>query len=208
MVNLQLIEGFVLGAALLIALGPKDTFVIKNSLTGRNALTLVLICAVSDLFLIALGVLGLGSLITGSYWLMVTTMSISIVYLLYFGAQALLLARSGGTNLDEAGVLMTPLSRKQVIKGALFHSLLTPFAWLDTVLVIGSISATKLGMDKISFAGGAVAASFLWFFFLTIGSRLAAPMFRNRKMWQALDLVVCASMFVLAAKLIADYPWR
>lgn len=208
MFSLQLIEGFVLGAGLLIALGPKDTFVIKNSLSGHNALALVLICALSDLLLITLGVVGLGSLITVNRWLMVTTMVISIVYLLYFGAQALFLAWRGGANLGDADVSMSTLSRNQVIKGALFHSLLTPFAWLDTVLVIGSISATKLGMDKVFFAGGAVAASFLWFCFLTIGSRLAAPMFRSRKMWQTMDLVVCVSMFVLAGKLIADYPWR
>ena len=205
--NLQLIEGLVLGAGLLIALGPKDTFVIKNSLGGRNAITLVLICALSDVLLITLGVVGLGTVITANRWLMVLTMSISILYLLYFGGQALRWAYQGGALPGKVDSSEEEAPRNEVIKGALFHSLLTPFAWLDTVLVIGSISATKAGSDKIYFAGGAVAASFLWFIFLTIGSRLAAPMFRNRRMWQALDIVVCISMFVLAGKLVGDYPW-
>lgn len=208
MLNLQFIEGFVLGAGLLIALGPKDTFVIKNNLAGSNAVVLVLICALSDVLLITLGVVGLGAVITANHWIMVLTMSVSIVYLLYFAVRALYSAYLGQTLLDEQGAAHGPMPRAQVIKGAIFHSLVSPFAWLDTVLIIGSISALKVGADKFYFAGGAVVASFLWFITLTVGSRLAAPMFRNRRVWQWLNILVCISMFVLAGKLLADYPWK
>jgi len=208
MLNLQLIEGFFLGAGLLMALGPKDTFVIKNNLAGNNAVVLVLICALSDLALIILGVAGLGAVITANYWVMVLTMTVSILYLLYYGVRALYSAYLGQTHLDEQGASQKPMPRAQVVRGAFFHSLLTPFAWLDTVLVIGSISAIKVGADKFYFAGGAVVASFLWFIALTVGSRLAAPIFRNRRVWQGLDILVFISMFVLAGKLVADYPWK
>ncbi|MDM0034749.1 LysE family transporter [Variovorax sp. J22P271] len=208
MLNLHFTEGFVLGAGLLVALGPKDTFVIKNNLTGSNTFALVLICAFSDVLLIALGVVGLGAFITANRWIMVATMSVSIVYLSYFGIRALYAAYRGETFLDEQGAPQRPMPRNQVIKGAILHSLLTPFAWLDTVLVIGSISAIKVGMDKLFFASGAVVASFLWFIALTTGSRFAAPMFRNRRVWQALDIIVCVSVFFLAGKLVADYPWN
>lgn len=205
---LQLIEGFVLGAGLLIALGPKDTFVIKNSFDGNNAFVLVLICALSDAVLITLGVLGLGAIITANRWVMVLTMTVSILYLLYFGFRALRSAYLGQTSVNGEAVAHMAVPRAEVIKGAIFHSFLTPFAWLDTVLVIGSISAIKVGADKLFFAGGAVLASFLWFITLTVGSRLAAPMFLNPRVWQGLDGLVFISMFLLAGKLLADYPWK
>ena len=205
---LQLIEGFVLGAGLLIALGPKDTFVIKNSFAGNNAFVLVLICALSDAVLITLGVLGLGAIITANRWVMVLTMTVSILYLLYFGIRALHSACLGQTSVNAQGVVNMAVPRAEIIKGAIFHSLLSPFAWLDTVLVIGSISAIKVGADKLFFAGGAVLASFLWFITLTVGSRLAAPMFLNPRVWQGLDGLVFISMFLLAGKLLADYPWK
>jgi L-lysine exporter family protein LysE/ArgO len=208
MPSLQFAEGFILGAALLVALGPKDTFVIRNSVQGDNALLLVLICSLSDLLLISLGVLGLGAVITHHRWLMMLTMTVSIIYLVFYGGQAAFAAFRGITPVGAGDVTSAPaLPRGQVIRGALFHSLLTPFAWLDTVLVIGSISATKIGLAKYAFAGGAVTASFLWFVFLTLGSRIAAPLFRVKRVWVALDVIVATSMFLLAAKLLADYPW-
>ena len=213
MPSIQFAEGFLLGLGLLVALGPKDTFVIKNSLGGQNALMLVAICTLSDVLLICLGVAGLGAVVSAHQWLMVSAMVLSIAYLVYFGVQALRSVYAG--QVQPAGVdgviglQGTPaVPRAQVVRGALFHSLLTPYAWLDTVLVIGAISATKMGLAKFSFAGGAMLASLLWFVFLTTGSRFAAPMFRSRRAWQGLDLLVAVSMLVLAAKLLGDYPWR
>ncbi|MBJ2155109.1 LysE family transporter [Variovorax sp. IB41] len=49
---------------------------------------------------------------------------------------------------------------------------------------------------------------FIWFTFLSFGARLAAPLFRDRRAWQALDLIVAFSMMALAMKLVSDYPWR
>lgn len=209
MSNASFFEGFLLGAGLLIALGPKDTFVIKNSLQGHSAAMLVAICSLSDVLLIALGVGGLGLLVASTRWAMVSAMVFSIGYLAYFSLQALRSALRSGQSVVAADT--PPQARTgaaQVAGMALFHSLATPYAWLDTVLVIGSISATKAGEAKLAFAAGAMVASFAWFVFLTLGSRLAAPLFRDRRAWQVLDLVVALSMMALAAKLVSDYPWR
>ncbi|MDQ0012154.1 L-lysine exporter family protein LysE/ArgO [Variovorax boronicumulans] len=209
MPTISFLEGLLLGAGLLVALGPKDTFVIKNSLQGYSAITLVAICALSDVLLITLGVAGLGLLVASTRWAMVSAMVFSIGYLLYFSFQALRSAFASSASFAVAGTL--PEKTKPafgVVRMALFHSLLTPYAWLDTVLVIGSVSATKEGEAKIAFAAGAMLASFIWFIFLTAGARLAAPLFRARRAWQVLDLVVAVSMMALAAKLLSDYPWQ
>ncbi|WP_320200731.1 LysE/ArgO family amino acid transporter (plasmid) [Agrobacterium sp. rho-13.3] len=203
--SIPFIEGLGLALGLLIALGPKDTYVIKNSIRAGNALALVLICSISDILLILLGVWGLGALITENPLLLLVTMTGSIAYLVFFGCQALMGAIKGVEIVAEQPHFNA--ARSAVIKGALFHSLLTPYAWLDTVFVIGTISTTKEGIVKAAFAGGAMSASFFWFSFLTIGSRLAAPLFRNKQMWRGLDAIVAVSMFLLATKLAAGILW-
>lgn len=203
------VEGFTLGMVLLIALGPKDAFVIKNSLGGQHALMLVLTCALSDALLIALGVLGLGTLISASHWVMVIAMVLSIAYLVYYGVMALRAAIVGMQILELHGLDGgQAIPRRRIFTEALVHSLLTPYAWLDTVLVIGAISSTKAGVGKWWFASGAIVASFLWFVFLTHGARVAAPLFRSRRAWRVLDTVVAVSMLALAIKLLRDYPWQ
>jgi L-lysine exporter family protein LysE/ArgO len=202
-------EGLLLGAGLLIALGPKDTFVIKNSLQGYSATKLIAICAFSDVLLIALGVAGLGLVVAANRWAMVSAMVFSIGYLMYFSFQALQsVLESSASPAADCKALLEPTATSRVAGMALFHSLATPYAWLDTVLVIGSVSATKAGDAKFAFAAGAMIASFIWFTFLSFGARLAAPLFRDRRAWQALDLVVAFSMMALAMKLVSDYPWR
>jgi L-lysine exporter family protein LysE/ArgO len=208
MSNIQFVEGLFLGLGLLVALGPKDTFVIKNSVTGGNALMLIAICGLSDVLLILFGVVGLGAIVASQRWLKVSVMSLSIVYLLYFSANAFLAAYKQTFQFSQENFSSSKSSLKiNVLKGALFHSLLTPFAWVDTVLVIGALSTAKIGADKYAFAGGAMVASFIWFMFLTMGSQLAAPLLRNRRTWQVLELIAGSSMFILAITLILGYPW-
>jgi L-lysine exporter family protein LysE/ArgO len=211
-VNGSFLEGLLLGAGLLIAIGPKDAFVIKSSIRGSSLVMLVAICAFSDVLLIALGVAGLGVVVASSRWAMVSAMVFSIGYLVFFGVKALRAAFNPLVLSDES--VASDVASKEarpragVIRMALFHSLLTPYAWLDTVLVIGAVSATKAGEAKLAFAAGAMSASFIWFVFLTVGSRLAASLLRARRAWQVLDLAVALSMMVLAAKLLSDYPWQ
>jgi L-lysine exporter family protein LysE/ArgO len=79
-------------------------------------------------------------------------------------------------------------------------SLLNPHVYLDTVVLIGSISAQY--DDKISFGFGAVTASITFFFALGYGARLLRPIFANPKAWQILDALIAQVMWAIAAKLI------
>jgi L-lysine exporter family protein LysE/ArgO len=140
---------------------------------------------------------------------MVVAMVLSIAYLVYYGAMALRAAIAGKQNIELQGLdAGQAVPRSRIFTEALVHSLLTPYAWLDTVLVIGAISSTKAGVGKWWFASGAIVASFLWFVFLTRGARVAAPLFRSRWAWRMLDVIVAASMLALAVKLLGDYPWQ
>jgi len=57
------LTGFLTGLSLIVAIGAQNAFVRRQGLARSNVFLVVLICAVSDALLIALGVLGLGTVI-------------------------------------------------------------------------------------------------------------------------------------------------
>ena len=74
---------------------------------------------------------------------------------------------------------------------------LNPHVYLDTVVLLGSVSAQFPGR-ALAFAAGAMTASFTFFFGLGYGARLLAPIFARPRAWQVLDGIVAATMWSLA----------
>jgi L-lysine exporter family protein LysE/ArgO len=69
------------------------------------------------------------------------------------------------------------------------------------VVLVGALSSPFDGSAKIAYALGAATASFTWFFALGYGARLLAPLFRNPRAWQVLDLLIMTVMWLIAARL-------
>jgi L-lysine exporter family protein LysE/ArgO len=90
----------------------------------------------------------------------------------------------------------------QVARTTAVLSFLNPLAILDSAVLIGAVGGTKLPEDRVAFALGAVSASLVWFAVLIGGCRVVAPLFRRASMWRALDIVIAAIMFVMAATTI------
>ena len=84
-------------------------------------------------------------------------------------------------------------------------SLLNPHVYLDTVVMLGTISANFPGQGKYVFGLGAASASITWFLSLSITGRLLAPIFKNPKAWQVLHLIVTATVWWVAYSLIHGY---
>jgi L-lysine exporter family protein LysE/ArgO len=80
---------------------------------------------------------------------------------------------------------------------------LNPHVYLDTVVLLGSVS-TRYGDQRPAFAMGAMTASCLFFFSLGYGARLLRPLFANPKAWRVLDLAIGITMAALAAKLVLE----
>jgi L-lysine exporter family protein LysE/ArgO len=59
-----LLQGFGLGAGLIIAIGAQNAFVLRQGLERRHVFATAAICTLCDMTLIALGVGGMGSLVT------------------------------------------------------------------------------------------------------------------------------------------------
>jgi L-lysine exporter family protein LysE/ArgO len=77
-----------------------------------------------------------------------------------------------------------------------------PHVYLDTVLLLGSLSGRFVGLARPAYGVGAAAASFAWFFGLGYGARLLQPLFARPSAWRVLDILVGLVMAGIAVGLI------
>ena len=75
-----------------------------------------------------------------------------------------------------------------------------PHVWLDTVVLLGAVSAQFPG-EGLAFGAGAATASVLFFFALAYGARLLAPLFARPAAWRLLDAGVALILASVAARL-------
>ena len=194
-----LVSGFFLGAGLIIAIGAQNAFILRQGLKKQYVFILCLICSLSDAALIVIGVAGLGHWISKSPQLITLVTIAGSLFLGFYGLQAAIRvirpqsldpARSGNDSL------------RQAIAACLAFTYLNPHVYLDTVVLVGGLSATYAGAARVAFAIGAVAASFTWFFALGYGARLLTPLFARPSSWRVLDGIIALIMFALAGSLL------
>jgi L-lysine exporter family protein LysE/ArgO len=191
------VDGYLLGVSLILAIGAQNAFVLRQGLRREHVLPVVLVCAVSDAALVTAGVLGFGALARAIPGIEQVMLFGGVAFLLWYGAQNLIAAWCGGEAL-EAGVAAGSLRRALLTCLAL--TWLNPHVYLDTVVLLGSVSAQY--DDTLGFGVGAVTASFSFFFALGYGARLLAPVFRRPASWRVLDVIVGLTMWGIAAKLL------
>jgi L-lysine exporter family protein LysE/ArgO len=201
-VSAGILEGLILGAGLFAAIGPKDAFVIRQSLLGQYVFTVVVICVLGDVLLIAVGVAGTGRMLAAVPSVLSAVLWGGAAYLCWFGGQRLLAAICNRSMPDPK--LEAPADFRQTIKAALGFALLNPYAWLDTVVLIGSIAGSKPTAEQQPFALGTMSASLIWFFLLAYGTQRLRSLFKLRIAWRLLDLGVAGIMFFLAAQIAVE----
>ncbi len=198
---LPLIQGFGLGASLIIAIGAQNAFVLRQGLKRQHVFATASICTLCDVVLIALGVGGLGTLIAAVPVLTIIATWGGAAFLLYYGFRSFRSALKPSTlDADNSSRQATHL--RDTILAALAISLLNPHVYLDTVVLVGSVGAHYPAQERLEFALGAMLASLIWFFGLAYGAGRLAPLFRRPIAWRILDAVVCCIMWTIAASLI------
>jgi len=190
--------GFLLGLSLIVAIGAQNAFVLRQGLRREHVLAVCLTCAVSDAVLIAAGVAGASALSAGAPWVIEALRWGGVAFLAVYGGRAFLSAARGGGALRPAGQGGAGLA--PTLATCLALTWLNPHVWLDTVVLIGSLSAAWPGAEA-AFGAGAVAASFAFFLALGHGARLLAPLFARPAAWRVLDAGVGAVMWAIAARL-------
>ncbi|OBU69682.1 amino acid transporter [Stenotrophomonas maltophilia] len=192
--------GLIAGAGLIIAIGAQNAFVLRQGLQGRHVGTVVLACAGADIVLILAGVGGMGALVLRWPLLLQVLRFGGAAFLLWYGLQAGLRAWRGGGVLDP--VTSRTGSRRQALLSCLAFTLLNPHVYLDTVVLLGSLSTRYPGALRWAFAAGACTASVAWFCTLGYGARLLQPVFRRPGAWRVLDTSVAVFMVGLATLLL------
>ena len=181
MLNLDFIQGLIIGLTLIIAIGPQNLFVIQQGLKKSYVFTVCLICSVSDTLLIIFG-------ITLSTYL--SDLSENLVQILkYFGASWLLiygiLKIKNSFRRKKFEKKFKAEKLKKVLLITLAFTFLNPHVYLDTIILIGTISLNF--ENKIFFGLGVIISSFIFFFSLGYFSKYMSKFFNNKKNWYIID---------------------
>ena len=195
---LAVASGLALGLGLIVAIGAQNAFVLRQGLRLEHVAAVVAVCALSDIALIAAGVLGAGAALEQLPWLVPVVCFAGAVFLLGYGLLAARRALRPGVLLPDAAGARTGLAT--AVGTCLALTWLNPHVYLDTVVLLGSMASTY-GEHRWQFAAGAGAASALWFTGLGFGARLLRPVFARPAAWRVLDGVIALVMTALAVSL-------
>jgi len=191
--------GFRLGLGLIVAIGAQNAFVLRQGLRREHVFAVAVFCAASDAALIALGVSGFAAVTTALPGLAEALRWGGVAFLLWYALRAARAAWRGGERLEAGQGAAEPLGRVLLTMAALTWA--NPHVWLDTVVLLGAVSAQFPGRG-LAFGAGASTASFTFFFALAYGARLLAPLFARPIAWRLLDAGVALVLISVAVRLI------
>jgi L-lysine exporter family protein LysE/ArgO len=196
---LALMSGMALGLGLIVAIGAQNAFVLRQGLRLEHVAAVVAVCTLSDLTLIAGGVLGAGAALSRVPWLIPVICFAGAAFLLCYGLLAARRALRPGALLPDATGVRTGLA--VTVGTCLALTWLNPHVYLDTVVLLGSMSSTY-GEHRWAFATGAGVGSVVWFAGLGYGARLLRPVFARPTAWRVLDGGIALVMGSLAVSLV------
>lgn len=191
--------GFAASLSLIVAIGAQNAFVLRQGIRDEHVLPVVMVCATSDLGLIIAGVAGVGALVTSHPLVMTVARYGGAAFLIGYGLLAARRAiRPQVMTPSEVG----PARLSAVLSTCLALTFLNPHVYLDTVVLLGTL-ANRQGEARWLFAGGAAAASVVWFFGLGFGARRLAGLFATPGTWRVLDGIIAVIMLALGFSLAA-----
>ncbi len=194
------LAGMGAGASLILAIGAQNAFVLRQALQRQHVGTVVALCALSDVLLIACGVAGTGALVQAHPLVLQLFRFGGAAFVGGYGLLAAMRALRGSSGL--APTRRGATTRRAAVLACLAFTFLNPHTYLDTMVLLGTLSTRYA--SPWSFALGAIVASVLWFSLLGYGGRLLIPVFQKPLAWRVLDAVMAVFMLVLAVRLLAQ----
>ena len=198
--------GMVLSISLIMAIGPQNAHVLRMGLRRQHLWLTIAVCALADIALIALGVLGLAQLGGLSDKLHGALVGAGVLFLSVYGWQAFQRFRqpvAGQLPIASAAPVAEQVTPRQAVLSALAFSWLNPHAWLDTAVLIGTASLAY-GQGSAVFGMGAAAGSVVWFLVLGAAAFWLGRRLNSLKVWRALDGLVALMMWGTAVVLFTS----
>ena len=178
------IQGFIIGSSLIIAIGPQNLYVINQGLKKNYILIVVLLCSLSDSLLIVSGIYVSNSLLNLNESLIITIKLIGGIWLILYGLNKIKNSNSHNIENNE----FKELSLNKVVFTTLAITYANPHVYLDTVVLLGSISVNF--DNKFYFGLGAIVASFVFFFTLGYFSKFLSKYIKSKKVWFYIDNIM------------------
>ncbi len=194
-----LLAGFGLSFSLILAIGAQNAFVLRQGLRQEHIFWVCFTCAVSDALLILAGVFGFAILVQKTPGLEQVMRYAGSAFLIVYGARSFWAAWHTSNALKPSE--QAPKSLWATVLTCLAITWLNPHVYLDTVVLIGTVS-TSFESNKAIFAVGAMFASLVFFFTLGYGAVLLRPFFAKPRAWRLLEVLVGLVMWAIAAKLL------
>lgn len=192
----------MLGAALILPLGPQNAFVMNQGIRRQFHIMTAALCTLSDVLLICAGIFGGSALLMQSPWLLALVTWGGVAFLLWYGFGALKTAL--GSTIELANAEAMRHGRWRIIATMLAVTWLNPHVYLDTFVVLGSLGGQLDAEPKRWFALGTVSASFLWFFSLALLAAWLAPRLRTVQAQRVINTLVGLVMWFIAFQLARE----
>lgn len=193
------VTGLTMGLSLIVAIGAQNAFVLRQGLRDEHVFAVSLVCAVSDAVLITLGITSFQKIAAALPAIDPIMRYGGAAFLIWYGARSLNAAITSSTALSTGNGQATGFWK--AIATCLALTWLNPHVYLDTVVLLGTISTQFPGFES-SFAIGAITASFVFFFSLGFGARWLRPVFAKPSSWRILEGVIAFVMWAIAFKLL------
>ncbi len=191
--------GFTMGLTLIMAIGAQNAFVLRQGLRGDHVFAVCLACALSDAILITVGVTAFRQIATVMPAIEPAMRYAGAAFLVWYGAKSLQSALRSSEVLAAASGTVAPFATTLLTCVAL--TWLNPHVYLDTVVLLGTISTQFPGKEAV-FGAGAATASGVFFFSLGYGARLLRPVFANPFAWRILEGIIALVMWLIALTLL------
>ena len=196
-----LVLGFFTGLSLILAIGAQNIFVIEQGLKKQYIFLVCLVCSISDLILIFLGIF------LFHYFVQYFNSTIElifnillIIFLIHFIYSKI---RSYNSKIN-INYKVTDIPKLDIILKTLGFTYLNPHVYSDTVFFLGNFSKSLILNQKILFGTGASFASFLFFFLIGYLSKYLSKYAQSEKIWKIINIFIICFMSLLTIYIILE----
>jgi len=193
--------GFLTGLSLILAIGAQNIFVIEQGLKKQHVFLVCLICSISDLILIFLGIF------LFHYFIQYFNPTIElifnillIIFLIYF-IYSKLKSFNSIVSFDDR---VPNDSKINILVKTLGFTYLNPHVYSDTVFFLGNFSKSFILNQKILFGTGASIASFLFFFVIGYLSKYLSQYAQSLKVWKVINILIISFMCLLTIFVVME----
>ena len=196
-----LLLGFFTGLSLILAIGVQNIFIIEQGLKKQYVFLVCLICSISDLILIFLGIFLFEYF--GNFFN--PTIELILNILLFFFLIHFIYGKiSIQKNLIIFNKQPKKISISSIVSKTLAFTYLNPHVYSDTVFFLGNFSKNFLIIDKYYFGFGASISSFLFFFIIGYLSKFLSKLLQSDEIWKKINLFIIIFMSIIALYVLLE----